>query len=131
MDNTEAQPTKQKKTFESPFFFVFVAVVIFLFLKIFFIDVLLVNGHSMEPILSPGKIVFVNRLAYGLAIPFTDIYAITWGKPRRNDIIVLKSPIDGTKLIKRCVAEEGDTIIIKDGILYTGGSASGDRKSVV
>jgi len=129
MENSDSQYKKQRKVFESPLFLVLIALIFFLLLKVFFIDILLVNGHSMEPGLVPGKIIFVNRLAYGLAIPFADNYIVLWGKPKQNDIIVFKSPVDNMKLIKRCVAGEQNTIKIKDGILDIGGI--GSRKIVV
>jgi signal peptidase I len=65
-----------------------VALILFAAIKLFAFDVLLVEGHSMEPALSPGRIVFVNRLAYGILVPFIDAYIVTWASPSRGSIIV-------------------------------------------
>jgi signal peptidase I len=78
----------------------------------------------MEPTLPPGRIIFVNRLAYGFPIPFIDSYIATWSRPARNSIIVLRNPIDNKKLVKRCIAIPGDKIRIEDGILYIDSDAT-------
>ncbi len=104
----------------SPLFSILAAFLLFVVLKLFAIDTLRIEGHSMEPALAPGRLIFVNRLAYGLLVPFTDEYIVSWSRPGRNSIIVLKNPLDGSKLVKRCIAIPGDTIRIEDGTLAVG-----------
>ena len=80
-----------------------------------------VPSGSMEPTLMPGDRVAVNMLAYGLRIPFTDIEVIDRGEPQPGDVVVFKSPTDGTRLIKRVVAVGGDTVALVDGRLWIDG----------
>lgn len=80
-----------------------------------------VPSGSMEPTLMPGDRVAVDMLAYGLRVPFTDIELIDRGQPQRGDVVVFKSPADGTRLIKRVVAVGGDTVALVDGRLWIDG----------
>ncbi len=69
-----------------------------------------VPSRSMEPTILPGDRIFVNKLAYDLKIPFTTVRLAHWSDPRRGDIVVLWSPYDGKRLVKRVVAVPGDVI---------------------
>jgi signal peptidase I len=65
---------------------------------------------SMKPTILIGDRVFINKLAYGLKIPYTTQHLFRWAEPRRGDIVVFYSPKDGTRLIKRVVGIPGDRI---------------------
>lgn len=83
-------------------------------LFIFYVfDLSVVEGESMEPLLSEGRIVLICRIAYGLPSPFTDNYVLRWKQIRKNDIIVYRSPVDRLFVIKRCVGISGDFMKIK------------------
>jgi signal peptidase I len=80
-----------------------------------------VPSGSMEYTLIPGDRVFVDKRAYGLRIPFTQI-ELTRGDPvRRGDIVIFDSPRDDTRLIKRIVAVGGDNVQISNGHLAING----------
>jgi len=76
---------------------------------------------SMKPTIQEGDRVVVNKLAYDLKIPFTTIDVLKWGDPRRGDIVVLFSPKDGTRLVKRVVAIPGDRVELRDNQLFING----------
>ncbi|NOT88999.1 MAG: signal peptidase I [Lysobacter sp.] len=88
-----------------------------------------VPSSSMEPTLMPGDRVAVNMMAYGLRVPFTDIELIDRGEPQRGDVVVFKSPADGTRLIKRLVAVGGDTVALVDGRLWIDGQPLQDAET--
>lgn len=88
-----------------------------------------VPSGSMEPTLMPGDRVAVNMMAYGLRVPFTDIELIDRGEPQRGDVVVFKSPADGTRLIKRLVAVGGDTVALVDGRLWIDGQPLQDAEA--
>src|SRR5688500_19787315 len=69
---------------------------------------------SMKPTIQEGDRVVVNKLAYDLKVPFTTINVVKWGNPERGDIVVLFSPVDGTRLVKRVVAVSGDQVEMRE-----------------
>ncbi|HUP47699.1 MAG TPA: signal peptidase I [Thermoanaerobaculia bacterium] len=77
---------------------------------------------SMKPTIEIGDRVVVNKLAYDLKIPFTTIRLFQWGDPQRGDIVVLFSPVDGTRLVKRVVAVAGDTVAMAENQLFINGT---------
>lgn len=89
-----------------------------------------VPSGSMEPALRPGDRVVVDMSAYGVRIPYTERVLVERGRPRRGDVVLLPSPVDGTRLIKRVVGIGGDRIAIRGGHLYVDGvpAATGDGR---
>ncbi len=78
---------------------------------------------SMKPTIIEGDRVFVNKVAYGLRVPFSEILITQWSEPERGEIVVFYSPVDGTRLIKRVVGLPGDTIELRDNKLTINGQA--------
>jgi signal peptidase I len=76
---------------------------------------------SMKPTIQEGDRVVVNKLAYDLKVPFTTIKIVGWADPKRGDIVVLFSPVDGIRLVKRVVAIPGDEIEMRDNQLFVNG----------
>jgi len=83
---------------------------------------------SMKPTIEEGDRVVVNKLAYDLKVPFTTIELMKWGDPKRGDIVVLFSPVDGTRLVKRVVGVPGDKIEMRDNQLFVNGKAAQRRE---
>ena len=79
---------------------------------------------SMKPTIEEGDRVVVNKLAYDLKVPFTTIELLKWSDPKRGDIVVLFSPIDGTRLVKRVIAVPGDRVEMRDNQLFVNGRAA-------
>jgi len=78
---------------------------------------------SMWPTIEPGDRIFVAKVAYGLRIPFTDIYLFDRGGPAPGDVVVFGDPRGGPiPLVKRVVATEGQTVSVRSGILYIDGN---------
>lgn len=73
---------------------------------------------SMKPTIEEGDRVVVNKLAYDLKLPFTTIEIAKWADPERGDIVVLFSPVDGTRLVKRVVAVPGDHVAMVNNQLF-------------
>ncbi len=80
-----------------------------------------VPSGSMEPTLMPGDRVVVDMRAYGLRVPFTELALVPVDTPQPGDVVVFKSPADGTRLIKRVVAVAGDRVDLRDGRLSING----------
>jgi signal peptidase I len=80
-----------------------------------------IPSGSMRPNLLEGDVVFVNRIAYDLKLPLTDIVLAHLGDPRRGDIVTFISPADGKRLIKRLVALPGDVVEMRGKQLLING----------
>ena len=76
---------------------------------------------SMKPTILEGDRIFINKLAYDFKIPYTTIHIATWSNPQRGDIVVFRSPADGTRLVKRVVGLPGDEISLQNNKLYVNG----------
>jgi len=84
-----------------------------------------IPSASMRPTLLEGDVVLVNRLAYDLKLPLTDIVLLPLHEPRRGDVVTLSSPTGGTRLIKRIVGLPGDRIAMRDDVLILNGHPLG------
>ncbi len=76
---------------------------------------------SMKPTILEGDRIFINKIAYDLKFPFTTWRLAEWDDPNWGDIVVLRSPEDGKRLVKRVVGLPGDVIEIRGGRLYANG----------
>lgn len=80
-----------------------------------------IPSGSMRPTLLEGDVVLVNRLAYDLKLPLTDVVLLHLGEPQRGDVVTLSSPAGGTRLIKRIVGLPGDRVAMRDDVLILNG----------
>ncbi len=70
-----------------------------------------IPAGSMSPTLLVGDFLIVNRIAYGIPVPYSFREAIPVKNPVRGDIIVFRFPKDPSlTYIKRIVGEPGDHI---------------------
>lgn len=88
----------------SPIIFIFLGFFLALILKLFVFDLTKISGESMSPTLENGKIVVINKLAYGFVIPFKNQMILQWKRVQQGDVVIF---LQGTKVVvKRCVATE-------------------------
>ena len=109
------------------------ALVIFLFIRTFFVEAFRIPSGSMIPTLLVGDWLFVNKLVYGPHIPFTQINLPGYSAPKRGDVVVFVSPFqpdeaaignDATPtLVKRLIGMPGDTIYMREGLVHVNGIA--------
>jgi len=81
-----------------------------------------IPSASMRPNLLEGDVVLVNRVAYDLKVPLTDISVSRLGEPRRGDVVTFRSPLDRTLLIKRIAALPGDRVELRGERLVINGT---------
>jgi signal peptidase I len=80
-----------------------------------------IPSSSMHPNLLEGDVVLVNRLAFNLKLPLTDVVLARLGEPVRGEVVTFSSPRDGTRLIKRIVAVPGDVVEMRNERLVING----------
>lgn len=83
-----------------------------------------VPSGSMRPTILEGDVVFVDRLAYDLRLPFGTRSLYRLGEPQRGDIVTFHSPANDERLIKRLVALPGDIVELRQNRLYINGDAA-------
>lgn len=108
-------------------------VVLFLVIRTFLVEAFRIPSGSMIPTLLVGDWLFVNKLVYGPHLPFTSVTLPGYADPKRGDVVVFESPpqpdeaargADPTPtLVKRLVGLPGDTLYMRDGLLYVDGVA--------
>jgi signal peptidase I len=84
-----------------------------------------VPSGSMMPSLLPGDLVWVNKLAYDLKVPFSTRHLAEWGDPKRGDVAVFYSPDDGVRLVKRVIGLPGDVVESRNDLIFINGLALG------
>ena len=86
------------------------AVIISVVLNLFVVQVTEVRQRSMESTLLQGDRVLVSKVDYRV------------GTPERGDIVVFQPTTDSTiPYVKRVAAVAGDTVDLRDGVLYVNG----------
>ena len=95
---------------------------IVLILRLFVFQTFFIDSGSMQNTLLVGDFVFVNRMAMGSPVPFTNVNIPGYSEPRRGDVLVFDPPHDDTlTVIKRLVGMPGDTLEMRAGQLYLNG----------
>jgi signal peptidase I len=93
-------------------------------------DHYVVPTGSMRPTVEIEDRVFVNKLAYGIHIPFMRPYLIDLSDPKRGDVVVLDSPVDDVVLLKRIVAVPGDLVSVFGGKILIDGKEVEEHHAV-
>lgn len=79
---------------------------------------------SMKPTILEGDVIFVNKMAYNLRLPFTDVSLVDYGRPDRGDIIVFNSEAADKRMVKRVIGVPGDRIALRGNRLYINGQTA-------
>lgn len=96
-----------RKTAIKTLVYIIIVVILALLWNAFLMSPLMIVGPSMNPSLSEGDMVFVNKLSYA------------FGDVERFDIVVFPYKYDNSrKLVKRVIALPSEKVEIRDGVLY-------------
>lgn len=103
------------------------AILLALFIRTFIVQAFKIPSGSMLPTLQIGDHLLVNKLAYGLRIPFMEKRIFQVFQPHHDDVIVFVYPEDRSKdFIKRVKAVAGETIEVRDKVVYVNGQKIDD-----
>jgi len=99
-----------------------IAAILAILVRSFVVEAFTIPSGSMEPTLLVGDYLLANRLSYVVKVPFTDVVLFRLGEPKRGDIAIFRYPLDPSKdYVKRIIAKAGDTVEIRDKVLYVNG----------
>jgi signal peptidase I len=109
---------------------VFWALVIAGLFRTLFYQPFWIPSGSMKDTLLVGDFLFVNKMAYGYSkyscpfalCPFSG--RILAREPERGDVVVFRHPGTGADFIKRLIGLPGDTVQMKEGLLYINGEVA-------
>jgi signal peptidase I len=73
---------------------------------------------SMKPTVAINDRILVNKVAYSVRVPFTNLSLWDFDGPARGDVVVLESPESDITLLKRVVALPGEKVAVRGGRLY-------------
>jgi signal peptidase I len=113
---------KTKSTFREYAEAIGMALLLALFIRTFIVQAFKIPSGSMIPTLQIGDHILVNKLSYGVRIPFLEHYLVSFGTPQRGDVIVFIFPEDRSKdFIKRVIGVAGDTVEVRGKKVYVNG----------
>jgi signal peptidase I len=118
---------KTKSTFREYAEAIVMALILALFIRTFIVQAFKIPSGSMIPTLAIGDHILVNKLSYGLRIPFLERYLLDYSKPDRGDVVVFIFPEDRSKdFIKRVVGIAGDTVEVRAKKVFINGKQADD-----
>ena len=104
------------------------AIVIALLLRAFVVEAFKIPSASMIPTMQIGDFIFVNKLVYGVRVPFTRTKLFDVRGPKRGEVVVFMNPCTPERdFIKRAVAIAGDTVEVRCSVLYVNGKPVGSQ----
>jgi signal peptidase I len=99
-----------------------IAIVLAVIIKTSIVEAYKIPSASMEDTLLVGDFLIANKFSYGAWVPLVNWRLPALKNPKPGDVVIFKWPGDRvTNYIKRCVAVEGQTVEVKDKVLYVDG----------
>ena len=100
------------------------AIVLFLVIRTFLFEAFKIPTGSMEGTLLVGDFLLVNKAVYGAELPITHTRLPAFSQPQRGEVVVFLPPHDPQRnYVKRIVGVGGDTLEMRDKVLFRNGQA--------
>lgn len=97
------------------------AIIMAIMIKTSVVEAYKIPSASMEDTLLIGDFLLANKFIYGARLPFVNWQLPAISDPKQGDVVIFYPPHVNVKYIKRCVATGGDTLFIKDRVVYVNG----------
>ena len=102
----------------------FPVLLVVIVLRSFFVEPYRIPSGSMDPTLTTGDFILVNKYLYGVRLPVINKQLIPMYQPQRGDVVVFNYPVNpNLKFIKRLIGLPGDIITYEDKNLTINGKA--------
>ena len=110
---------------------VLIAFLLFLLIRTFIVEAFRIPTASMENTLLVGDFLLVNKAVYGAQVPGTAAHLPALQRPERGDIVVFVPPHEPQKnYVKRLVGLPGDTLAMRDKVLFVNGRPQSEPYAV-
>lgn len=102
----------------------FWATCVALVLRFFLVEDFRVFSDSMSPNLLSGDLIFVNKASFNIRLPFSSYEVLKIRRPVRGEVVAFTLPDHANETyVKRVIANEGDEVLIRNGVLSINGKA--------
>ena len=108
-DEELARPSDDGRTVRRVLWFA-AAIIVLLLLHTFVIEPVRVRSDSMEPTLTAGSVLLIDKVTFRMR------------EPDRGELVVAHDPRTGESIVKRVVAVAGDSVGIENGLLVVNGT---------
>jgi signal peptidase I len=100
-----------------------IAFLLFVIIRTFLIQAYTIPSGSMEDTLLVGDYLMANNAVFGATIPFTSLKVPAFRDPHFRDVVVFRPAYNDPVIdvVKRVMAEPGDTIRMVDRVVYRNG----------
>lgn len=114
-----------------------IAILVAILLRFFVVEAFKIPSESMVPTLMVGDHIFVSKYRYGLSLPHNNQRIVRFARPAYGEVVVFLKPDNqppgnpsieaveddmvGKDFIKRIVGLPGDTIEMRDDVLFVNG----------
>lgn len=121
--NNNVQELPSSKRFQSEFLAWMWVIVVFLLVNGTVCQARVIPSGSMENTLLIGDHLIMSRFGYDAGVPFTNWHETLWRTPRRQQIVIFKSPLPGhtEDVIKRVIGLPGESVDIREGSVWIDG----------
>ncbi|MEW5874753.1 MAG: signal peptidase I [Candidatus Zixiibacteriota bacterium] len=101
-----------------------IALLLAVVIKTSIVEAYKIPSGSMEDTLLVGDFLLANKFIYGSRLPLIDLRFPAIRDPEPGDVVIFKYPKDpSVNYIKRCVAIGGQTVEVRNKVLYVDGKA--------
>ncbi len=117
-------PIGKQATWRQALMAFFIPIVAVLCFRWLLLEPFVIPSGSMIPTLLIHDHIVVNKLAFGIKLPFGRTFLLHWSKPKIGQIVVFRFPDNpDIYFIKRILAVAGDELSIENGELKINGKA--------